>query len=172
MPAGIARVEITYAVDADGILEVSAKELTTGIAQTIQVKPTYGLGEAEVEAMLIESIEHAEADVTERFVREWRVEAERIVASLESAFAVDGELLSAPERAAIEAQVAGLRGAMGGSDYLAIKAWIEAVDQATKVFAERRMDKHIKMAMAGHRVEEFAEDAPRTTREEQGEGED
>jgi molecular chaperone HscA len=172
MPAGIARVEITYAVDADGILEVSAKELTTGIAQTIQVKPTYGLGEAEVEAMLIESIEHAEADVTERFVREWRVEAERIVASLESAFAVDGELLSPPERAAIEAQVAGLRGAMGGGDYLAIKAWIEAVDQATKVFAERRMDKHIKMAMAGHRVEEFADDAPRTTREEHGEGED
>jgi len=172
MPAGIARVEITYAVDADGILEVSAKELTTGIEQTIQVKPTYGLGEAEVEAMLIESIEHAEADVTERFVREWRVEGERIVASLESAFEVDGELLSAPERAAIEEKVTGLRGAMGGGDYLAIKAWIEAVDQATKVFAERRMDKHIKMAMAGHRVEEFADDAPRTTREEQGEGED
>ncbi len=164
LPAGIARVEITYAVDADGILQVSAKELTTGLEQTIQVKPTYGLGEAEVEAMLIESIEHAEADVTERFVREWRVEGERILASLESAFAVDGELLGATERGALEQKLAGLKAAMAGDDYLAIKAWIESVDEATKPFAERRMDKHIKMAMAGRRVEEFAE-APRTTRE-------
>ncbi len=157
MPAGVARVEITYAVDADGILQVSAKELTTGLEQTIQVKPTYGLGEDEVEAMLIESIEHAEADVTERFIREWRVEGDRILSSLESAFAVDGELLAPDERAAIEAKMAGLQRAMGGDDYLAIKAWIESVDGATKVFAERRMDKHIKKAMAGHRVEEFAE---------------
>jgi molecular chaperone HscA len=157
MPAGVARVEITYAVDADGILQVSAKELTTGIEQTIQVRPTYGLGEDEVEAMLIESIEHAEADVTERFIREWRVEGDRILTSLESAFAVDGELLLATERAAIEQKMAGLQRAMGGDDYLAIKAWIESVDGATKVFAERRMDKHIKMAMAGHRVDEFAE---------------
>ncbi|MBL0276627.1 MAG: Fe-S protein assembly chaperone HscA [Anaeromyxobacter sp.] len=164
MPAGIARVEITYAVDADGILQVAAKELTTGLEQAIQVKPTYGLGEDEVEAMLIESIEHAEADVTERFVREWRVEGDRILSSLDSAFAVDGELLLATERGAIEQQLAGLKGAMAGDDYLAIKAWIEAVDDATKVFAERRMDKHIKMAMAGRRVEEFA-DQPRTTRE-------
>jgi molecular chaperone HscA len=141
---------------------VAAKELTTGIEQAIQVKATYGLGEDEVEAMLIESIEHAEADVTERFIREWRVEGDRILTSLESAFAVDGELLGAAERAAIERQLAGLKKAMDGDDYLAIKAWIEAVDDATKVFAERRMDKHIKKAMAGHRVEEFA---PRSTAE-------
>jgi len=164
MPAGVARVEITYAVDADGILQVSARELATGIEQTIQVKATYGLGEEEVEAMLIESIEHAEADVTERFVREWRVEGDRILGSLESAFAVDGELLKATERAAIEQCMAGLQKAMAGDDYLAVKAWIESVDDATKAFAERRMDKHIKMAMAGHRVEEFA--AQRTTRED------
>ncbi|HET9555350.1 MAG TPA: Fe-S protein assembly chaperone HscA, partial [Anaeromyxobacteraceae bacterium] len=164
MPAGIARVEITYAVDADGILQVSARELTTGIEQTIQVKATYGLGEEEVEAMLVESIEHAEQDVTERFIREWRVEGDRILASLESAFEVDGELLSADERAAVEARMTGLRGAMDGQDYLAIKAWIESVDAATKTFAERRMDKHIKKAMAGHRVDEFAPE-PRTTRE-------
>ncbi len=170
MPAGIARVEITYAVDADGILQVSARELTTGLEQTIQVKATYGLGEEEVEAMLIESIEHAEADVTERFVREWRVEAERILASLQSAFAVDGELLSAAERTAIEERLAGLRGAMDGDDYLAIKTWIGTVDGATKVFAERRMDKHVRAAMAGHRVEEFAS-AVRTTRQDPGEEE-
>ena len=163
MPAGLARVEITYAVDADGILQVAARELATGLAQTIQVKPTYGLGEAEVEAMLIESIEHAEADVTERFVREWRVEAERILAALASAFEVDGELLSAEERGAVEERLGGLRTAMAGDDYLAIKAWIESVDGATRVFAERRMDKHVRRAMTGHRIDEFASE-PRTTR--------
>jgi len=169
MPAGVARVEITYAVDADGILQVSAKELTTGLEQAIQVKPTYGLGEAEVEAMLVESIEHAEADVTERFIREWRVEGERILSSLESAFVVDGELLKATERGAIEQKMAGLRQAMDGHDYLAIKAWIESVDEATKPFAERRMDKHIKMAMAGRRVEEFSEKARTTRTDEEAE---
>jgi molecular chaperone HscA len=156
MPAGIARVEITYAVDADGILQVSARELTTGIEQKIQVKPTYGLSEEEVEAMLVESIEHAEEDVSERFVREWRVEADRILASLEGAFRMDGELLSAGERAAIEERMRGLRQAMAGTDYLAVKAWIESVDAASKDFAERRMNKHVAKAMAGHRVDELA----------------
>jgi molecular chaperone HscA len=165
MPAGLARVEISYAVDADGILQVAAHELATGLAQAIQVKPTYGLGEEEVEAMLIESIEHAEADVTERFVREWRVEGERLLASLESALELDGELLLAAERGAVEERLTGLREAMAGDDYLAIKAWIESVDAATRPFAERRMDKHVRSAMAGHRVEEFSGE-PRTTQQD------
>ncbi len=156
MPAGIARVEITYAVDADGILRVSARELTTGLEQKIQVKPTYGLAEDEIERMLVESIEHAEDDVTERFVREWRVEGDRILASLESAFRLDGELVSAEERRAVEERMRGLRDAMAGTDYLAVKAWIESVDAASKEFAERRMNKHVAKAMAGHRVDEFA----------------
>jgi molecular chaperone HscA len=163
MPAGIARVEITYAVDADGILQVSARELTTGIEQKIQVKATYGLSEEEVERMLVESIEHAEEDVSERFVREWRVEADRILASLEAAFRMDGELLDARERAGIEERMRGLRHAMAGTDYLAVKAWIESVDAASKEFAERRMNKHVAKAMAGHRVEEFAHEHPRVT---------
>jgi len=166
MPAGIARVEITYAVDADGILQVSARELTTGLEQKIQVKPTYGLTEDEVEKMLIESIEHAEEDVTERFLREWRVEGDRILGSLQSAFQLDGELLAPEERAKIEDRMRGLREAMAGSDYLAVKAWIESVDAASKEFAERRMNKHIARAMAGHRVQEFAEsiaEHPRAT---------
>jgi molecular chaperone HscA len=157
MPAGIARVEITYAVDADGILQVSARELTTGLEQKIQVKATYGLSEEEVERMLVESIEHAEEDVSERFVREWRVEADRILASLEGAFRLDGELLAPDERAAIEERMRGLRQAMQGTDYLAVKAWIESVDGASKEFAERRMNKHVAKAMGGHRVDEFAE---------------
>lgn len=162
MPAGIARVEITYSVDADGILQVSARELTTGIEQRIQVKPTYGLTEEEVEHMLVESIEHAEEDVSERFLREWRVEGDRILSSLETAFAMDGELLRAEERAAIEERMRGLRTAMDGTDYLAVKAWIESVDAASKVFAERRMDKHVAKAMAGHRVDEFGDAPPAT----------
>jgi len=162
MPAGIARVEIAYAVDADGILQVSARELTTGIEQRIQVKPTYGLTEDEVEKMLVESIEHAEEDVSERFLREWRVEGDRILSSLETAFQVDGDLLSPAELGQVEERMAGLRTAMAGTDYLAVKAWIESVDAATKVFAERRMDKHIRKAMAGHRVDEFADHPPAT----------
>jgi molecular chaperone HscA len=155
MPAGVGRVEITYAVDADGILQVSAREVTTGIEQRIQVKATYGLTEEEVEKMLVESIEHAEADVEARFLLEWRVEGERLVQNLESSLALDGELLSVEERARIDERIAGLRGAVAGTDYLAVKAWIESVDDATKVFAERRMNKHISLAMKGHRVDEF-----------------
>ncbi len=156
MPAGLARVEITYAVDADGLLRVSARELTTGLEQQIQVKPTYGLGEEEIEKMLVESIEHAEDDVSERFVREWRVEGDRILTSLEGAFRMDGELLSPEERGTIEDRMRGLREAMAGTDYLAVKAWIESVDAASKEFAERRMNKHVAQAMAGHRVEDLA----------------
>ena len=156
MPAGLARVEITYAVDADGILAVSAKEVTTGIEQKIQVKATYGLSEEEVERMLVESIENAGADVAERFLVEWRIEGERIIQSLESAFQLDGELLTPEERAKIEKRIQGLREAMQTNDYLAIKAWIESTDGASKEFAERRMNKHIGRAMAGHRVDEFA----------------
>ena len=162
MPAGIARVEITYAVDADGILQVSAREVATGMEQRIQVKPTYGLTEEEVEQMLVESIEHAEEDVSERFLREWRVEGDRILSSLETAFAMDGELLTAEERGKVEDRMRGLREAMAGTDHLAVKAWIESVDAASKEFAERRMNKHVARAMAGHRVDEFADQPPAT----------
>jgi len=156
MPAGLARVEITYAVDADGILSVSARELATGLEQKIQVKPTYGLSDEEVERMLVESFEHAGEDVAERFLAEWRVEGERLASGLESAFALDGELLDGEERARIDGRIAGLREAMKGDDYLAIKAWIESTDAASKEFAERRMNKHIARAMAGRHMDEFA----------------
>ncbi len=100
--------------------------------------------------------------MTERFVREWRVEGDRILAALASALELDGELLEPPERAAVGERAEGLRRAMEGDDFLAIKAWIESLDAASKPFAERRMDKHVRRAMAGHRVEEFAQ-GPRTT---------
>jgi molecular chaperone HscA len=160
MPAGAGRVEIAYAVDADGILRVSARELATGIEQAVRVKPTYGLSEEEVERMLVESVEHAAEDVSLRLLREWRVEGDRLLASLESALAQDGELLSAGERAAVVERMAGLRGAIQGEDALAIQAWIESTGAAAKEFAERRMDKHVGRALAGRRVEELAEKGP------------
>jgi molecular chaperone HscA len=156
MPAGIAKVEITYAVDADGILSVSAKERMTGIEQKIKVKPTYGLSEEEVERMLEEGLEHAEEDVAERLLVEWRIEGERMIHSLESACRLDGDLLSAKERAEIERCIAGLRRGIQGTDFLAVKAWIETANAESEDFAERRMSKHIARAMAGHSVEEFA----------------
>jgi molecular chaperone HscA len=156
MPAGIGRVEITYQVDADGILKVSAKEQFTGVEQRIQVKATYGLSEAEVDRLLIDSFENAEADVAERFLREWRVEGERILSSLETAFALDGELLPPEERENLTLEMDKLRRFIAGENYLAVKAQIEVVDKASQPFAERRMDKHIARAMAGHRVDEFA----------------
>ncbi|HEU4385448.1 MAG TPA: Fe-S protein assembly chaperone HscA [Anaeromyxobacteraceae bacterium] len=169
LPAGVARVEITYAVDADGILQVSAREVHTGVQQSIQVKPTYGLTEAEVERMLVESVEHAAEDVSARFLSEWRVEGERLIASLQSAMSLDGELVQAEERAAIEERIRGLRQAMEGQDFLAVKAWIESLDAASKEFAERRMNKHIARAMRGHRVDEFGA-PPGPPRRPEGEG--
>ena len=157
MPAGMARVEITYAVDADGILQVAARELTTGLEQAIQVKPTYGLGEEEVEAHA-----HRVASSTPR-----PTSTSASSASGASRGSGSSPRWSRPSRwtascsrrrsgAPSRSGMAGLRAAIAGDDYLAIKAWIESVDGATKDFAERRMDKHVAVAMAGHRVEEFA----------------
>jgi molecular chaperone HscA len=154
LPAGVARVEITYAVDADGLLAVTARELSTGIEQRVEVKPTYGLTEAEVEAMLIESLEHADADVTARLLAEWRVDAERLLGALEEALAADGELLVAGEREAIDERVRGLREAMAGEDPYAVKAWIESLDAAAKAFVERRVDAHVGRVLRGRRVED------------------
>jgi molecular chaperone HscA len=161
LPAGLARVEITYTVDADGILSVSAKELATAIEQKIQVKPTHGLSEEEVERMLVEAIEREEEDVPERLLAECCVEAERIIHVVESALQEDGELLSGKERAEIDRCISGLRVAMKRMDLMAVKAWIDATNSEVEEFAQRRMDKHIARAIAGHNVAEFT-DPPRT----------
>ena len=154
MPAGIARVEITYAVDADGILQVSARELTTGIEQQIQVKATYGLSEDDVERMLIESLEHAGQDVEARFLAEWKVEGERVLHALDAALAEDRELVVDEERSDIEARMEGLRAAMTGADPHALRAWLDALDEASRAFAERRLDKHVGRKLAGRRLED------------------
>jgi molecular chaperone HscA len=156
MAAGAARIRVTFQVDADGLLSVSAREMTSGVESSIQVKPSYGLTDGEIEQMLRDSMAHAEDDVAARNLREQQVEADRVLEALTAALAADGaELLNAQERAAIDQGMAALRAARDGADHRAIKRAIEAMDQASAEFAARRMDAGIKKALAGHHVDEI-----------------
>ena len=114
MTAGAARIRVSFAVDADGLLTVSAEERTTGVAQRIEVKPSYGLSHEDMADMLYDSLENAEADMTARLLTEARVEARRSLLALDAALAKDGSLLAAEERAALDAGRARLEGAMAG----------------------------------------------------------
>jgi molecular chaperone HscA len=158
MAAGAARIRVSFQVDADGLLNVSARELSTGVESRIEVKPSYGLTDREVEDMLRASFAHAEEDLVARALREQQVEARRVVEAVEGALAADGEaLLKAEERAAIEQRVAELKGLAEADDGAAIKRGIEALDRATQEFAARRMDASIRTALSGHRLDEFNE---------------
>ena len=153
MPAGMARLEITFSVDADGLLSVRAKELTTNIEQSVEVKPSYGLTDEEVEAMLIAALDHGEADLDARRLIEERVEAERVILATEKALAVDADLLLDGERATIESSVADVRAQLTRPSAAAIHASVELLDDATKAWAGRRMDRAVSRAIAGKRVE-------------------
>jgi molecular chaperone HscA len=154
--AGAARIRVTFQVDADGLLNVTAEEQTQGVTSSIEVKPSYGLGDREIETMLRDSMEYAAEDRDARRLREEQVEADRVLEALRSALAVDGDrLLEAPERSAIDAAAATLAGERRGGDYRAIKKAIEAVEKATSGYVERRMNSSIRDAMAGHNVDEF-----------------
>jgi molecular chaperone HscA len=157
MIAGMARVEITYLVDADGLLKVSAKELTTGHEAHVEVKPSYGLTDEEVERMLIESFEYAEEDLAKRNLVTERVEADRILAATRTAFASDTELLTGDVRAAGEAAMSTLQHAMAGDDHLAIRHAVEALDLATKPFAQARMNRAVDAGFRGKTIEEVEE---------------
>ena len=155
MTAGAARIRVSFAVDADGLLAVSAEERTTGVAQRIEVEPSYGLSHDDMADMLYDSLEHAEADVTQRLLVEARVEARRNLLALEAALAKDGALLAEDERAAIDKGRADLETAMAGEDRDAINAAAEALETLSKPFAERRMDRGIRDALAGLSVGEL-----------------
>ena len=156
MVAGAARIRVTFQVDADGLLNVTAEEKGTGARSSIVVKPSYGLSDAEIERMLEDSLSHAREDMELRRLREEQVEADRVLEALQAALAEDGErLLTAAEREVIEAAACGLAEARDGTDYRAIKAGIGAVEQASGDYVERRMNESIRKAMAGHRVDEF-----------------
>jgi len=158
MIAGMARLEITFLVDADGLLKVMAKELTTGKEASIEVKPSYGLSDEEVERMLIESFEFAETDLALRNLLTERVEAERILAATRGAFATDAaaseHLLDADVRAAGVAAMQELEHAMAGDDHLKIRSAIEQLDLATKPFAQARMNLAVESQLRGLTLDE------------------
>jgi molecular chaperone HscA len=149
MIAGMGRVEIAFVVDADGLLQVTAKELTTGVVTSIEVKPSYGLSDAEVERMLVESFEHAEDDLARRNLAVERVEAERILAATRAAFAAPEGLLDDDVRAAGEHAMLELARTAAATDHLAIRRAIEALDVATKPFAQARMNRAIAAQLHG-----------------------
>ena len=156
MVAGAARIRVTFQVDADGLLNVTAEEQTQGVTSSIEVKPSYGLGDQEIETMLRDSMEYAVEDKDARRLREEQVEAERVLEALRSALAADGDrLLDTRERAAIETAAVALAEQRQGSDYRVIKKCIEAVEKASSSYVERRMNSSIRDAMAGHNVDEF-----------------
>jgi len=156
MVAGAARIRVTFQVDADGLLNVTAEELTQGVKSGIEIKPSYGLSDHEIETMLRDSMAHATDDRDARRLREEQVEADRVLEALHSALAADGDrLLAADERAAIDAAAATLAARRNGSDYRAIRQAIETVEQASSAYVERRMNNSIRAAMAGHSVDEF-----------------
>lgn len=156
MVAGAARIRVTFQIDADGLLSVSAKELTQGVESNIVIKPSYGLTDNEIEKMLRDSITHAHEDEQARRLRELQVDAERLMEAIMSALAVDGALLTVEERAEIDRYFDNLKTARNGNNSPHLKEAIKALDHASQSFAARRMDSNIRRALAGHRLEEFS----------------
>lgn len=153
MPAGAARLEVTFRVDADGLLRIEAKELTTGIEQIVEVKPSYGLTDEQVEDMLMAALDHGEDDLEARRLAEARVEAERVVQATTQALASDAALLSPAELETIEEALRSLKSAIAGTKSAVIQARTDALDHATHDFAGRRMDRAIQQAIAGKGVD-------------------
>ena len=153
--AGSARIRVTFEVDADGLLHVSAREETTGVESGIEVKPSYGLTDTEIEKMLIDSMEHAEEDVAARMLHEQQVEANRVIEALAAALEDDGSMLSDEERQIIDTAAENLVAVITGTDNRAIKNAMQELDKVAEVFVSRRMDSNIRKAMAGHNVDEF-----------------
>jgi len=156
MAAGAARIRVTYQVDADGLLSVSARELHSGVEASIEVKPSYGLGDDDIARMLQESFSSAEQDMQLRALREEQVEAERILIATQSALYQDADLLSAEERGTIDSLMSQVRSAAQGADHNIIKDAVEALAKATEEFAARRMDRSVRSVLAGRKLDEVA----------------
>ncbi len=154
MVAGAAKLELTFRVDADGLLKVHAKELNTGVETEVDVKPSYGLTDEDVERMLIDSFEHAEEDIGARQTIERIVEGERVIAATVEALTKDGDVLDEDERAEVDGSLRALKDAIVKKDSRAIQMRTEALDRATTPLAERRMDRAMAGAMRGRAVDE------------------
>ncbi|GFM86073.1 chaperone protein HscA [Pseudomonas cichorii] len=158
MVAGAAKIRVTFQVDADGLLSVSARELGSGVESSIQVKPSYGLTDGEITRMLKDSFEYAGDDKVARVLREQQVDAQRLVEAVEAALEVDGErLLDAEERMVIELQLTELRELMQGTDGPAIEQQTRRLSQVTDAFAARRMNSTVKAALAGRNLNDIEE---------------
>lgn len=155
--AGAARIRVTFQVDADGLLTVSAREQHSGVEASVDVKPSYGLSDNEIETMLRDSMAYAEADMQVRSLCEQQVDGERVLAALDAALHADGAaLLSTDERSVIEHARQQLVQSNGGDDAEQIKASIRKLEAACEVFVARRMNTSIKQAMRGHSIDEYA----------------
>jgi molecular chaperone HscA len=156
MVAGAARIRVTFQVDADGLLSVSAQELGSGVEAAIVVKPSYGLTDDQVAGMLRDGFATAESDMVARSLREAQVDAQRMILATESALAADGDLLSAGERTTVDALVASLRTtAQAAGEPRAIEAAVEALADGTEGFAAARMNRGIRDALAGRNVNDI-----------------
>ena len=154
MVAGAARIRVTFQVDADGLLSVSAKELGSGVEAAVQVKPSYGLSDEQVAAMLKDGFAAAETDMQARALREARVDAERMTLATHSALAADGDLLNPAELADIQALLLALSAVAQGNDASAITAAVEALAKGTEAFAAARMNRGIHQALAGRTIDQ------------------
>ncbi|NQZ24233.1 MAG: Fe-S protein assembly chaperone HscA [Colwellia sp.] len=155
MTAGAAHIRVTFKVDADGLLEVSAMEKSTGVETSITVKPSFGLEEQEITKMLMDSMNNAEQDIQARMLKEQQVEASRVIESVQSALTSDGELLNENEINTINNAISALAKIAQSTIADDIEAAIEILNESTATFAERRMDSSIKTALAGHSVNEI-----------------
>jgi molecular chaperone HscA len=153
MAAGAARIRVTFQVDADGLLAVSARESTTGVQAAIAVKPSYGLTDAQITQMLRESLDHARDDVQLRVLKEQQVEGERMLEAVENALRDDADLVSTEEQGAVRAELEALKKTLSCTDHRTIRSAIERVNRATEAFAGRRMDRAVNRALAGRNVE-------------------
>ncbi|WP_173496857.1 Fe-S protein assembly chaperone HscA [Shewanella sp. ISTPL2] len=153
LAAGAAHIRVTFQVDADGLLSVTAMEKSTGVQSSIQVKPSFGLSDTEIATMLKDSMKYAKDDIGRRMLAEQQVEAARVLESLHAALAKDGDLLNADERAQIDAIMANVAQVAAGDDADAIKLAIEKLDEQTQDFAARRMDNSIRVAFKGQSID-------------------
>ncbi|MGE6381721.1 Fe-S protein assembly chaperone HscA [Shewanella baltica] len=153
LAAGAAHIRVTFQVDADGLLSVTAMEKSTGVQSSIQVKPSFGLSDTEIATMLKDSMKYAKDDIGRRMLAEQQVEAARVLESLHAALAKDGDLLNADERGQIDATMANVAQVAAGDDADAIKLAIEKLDEQTQDFAARRMDNSIRVAFKGQSID-------------------
>ena len=154
MVAGAARIRVTFQVDADGLLSVSARETGSGVEASVVVKPSYGLADEQIARMLQDGFAHADDDMAARKLREARVEAERMVLATRAALAADGSLLTDDEQTAVRSLITSVQANAEGIDADAIERAIEALAEGTEAFAAARMNQGIRQALAGRRVED------------------